>query len=169
MLQSFCNCLSDSVTGANTPELNVCLLLSRPAPSPSTECCSFLRSLLPNCPGCMQEAQAALLGKDDDLAVLRREMQALRAQLKKTPDSAACRSTTHNSAPEANGQPSSSLLKPHPDADKPRKGASAGAAESGLPSPSLPATPHSPVDSPRGATLPPSGSLLPPSCPPSHA
>ena len=102
----------------------------------------------------MQEAQAALLAKDDDLAMLRQDLQALRTQLKRTPDSAAqsatCQAAARDSAAEAGGRPSSSSLKPDPDADNSRKSEGAGAAESGLPSPSLPATPHSPVDSPKG-------------------
>ena len=106
----------------------------------------------------MQEAQAALLAKDDDLAMLRQDLQALKTQLKKTDSaaqSATGQSAAHNSAAEANGQPSSSSLKPDQDTDKSGNGEGAGAAESGLPSPSLPATPHSPVDSPRGAPPPP--------------
>ena len=117
----------------------------------------------------MQEAQAALLAKDDDLAMLRQDLQALRTQLKRTPDSAAqsatCQAAARDSAAEAGGRPSSSSLKPDPDADNSRKSEGAGAAESGLPSPSLPATPHSPVDSPKGVVHqnPP-----PPPLPPPH-
>ena len=88
--------------------------------------------------------------------MLRREVQALKTQLRKAADSAAqstCQSSPHVSVAEANGQPSS-FLKPDSDADKSRKGQSTGAADSGLPSPSLPATPHSPADSPRGAPPP---------------
>ena len=111
----------------------------------------------------MQEAQAALLAKEDDLAMLRQDLQALRTQLKRASDSAAQSATGqhsagHTSAAQTKGQ-SSSSLKPDQEANTHRKAESAGIAESGLPSPSLPATPHSPVDSPRGetaaASLPP--------------
>ena len=99
--------------------------------------------------------------------MLRREVQALKTQLKKALDSAAQPVTgAHNSTQaEAVGQPSSSALKPDPDADRLRKAGSSGAAESGLPSPSLPATPHSPVDSPRGDVTSPAP-LLPHCHPP---
>lgn len=94
--------------------------------------------------------------------MLRREVQALKTQLKKSLDSAAQSLDAHNSTSEADGQPSSSSSKPDPDADRLRKAGSAAAAESGLPSPSLPATPHSPVDSPRGDALPCNPVPLPP-------
>lgn len=86
--------------------------------------------------------------------MLRRDLQELTAQLKKAPDSAAQPATDlHPAAPnagaEARGQPSV-LSKPGHDMEKSAKAGTGGVGESGLPSPSLPGTPHSPGDSPTG-------------------
>ena len=100
-----------------------------------------------------QEAQAALLAKDDELAMLRRDMHLLRAQAKQPQASSAQPSAAHashaqDSAVEAQLQASSSRPA---EPSRPKQADSAlGVGESGLPSPSLPATPLSPGGSPRG-------------------
>ena len=105
-----------------------------------------------------QEAQAALLAKDDELAMLRRDMHILRAQAKQpqasapqpsaAQPSAAHVSHAQDSAAEAQPQASSSRAA---EPSRPKQADSAlGVGESGLPSPSLPATPLSPGGSPRG-------------------
>ncbi|KAL3130258.1 Coiled-coil domain-containing protein 57 [Trebouxia sp. C0009 RCD-2024] len=102
------------------------------------------------------EAQAALLAKEDELAMLRRDLQEVTTRLQKqSPDSAAQpaaaqQSAAHRAAAEAKGQHSSPMKHDAKDVQRSRKAETAGVAESGLPSPSLPATPHSPVDSPPG-------------------
>ena len=100
---------------------------------------------------CMQEAQAALLAKEDELAMLRRDLQELTAQLQKQssdsaaqPDISQQSAAAHSTGTESKAQHS----PPKPDAKDTQRSRKAG--ESGLPSPSLPATPHSPVDSPQG-------------------
>ncbi len=105
-----------------------------------------------------QEAQAALLAKDDELAMLWRDMHLLRAQAKQpqasppqpssAQPSAAHASHAQDSAAEA--QPQASSSRPA-EPRRPKQADSAlGVGESGLPSPSLPATPLSPGGSPRG-------------------
>lgn len=108
-------------------------------------------------PACMQEAQAALLAKEDELAMLRRDLQGLTTQLQKqSPDSAAQpaadqQSAAHSAPAEAKAQHSSPVKHDAKDVQRSRKATeTAGVAESGLPSPSLPATPCSPVDSTPG-------------------
>lgn len=113
----------------------------------------------------MQEAQAALLAKEDDLVMLRRELLSLKAQLHKPSDSATLPTKPHPSAAqhaaahhsasaESKAQPSSSG-KPdlHQGSNKSRGAESAEVGDSGLPSLSLPATPHSPGGSPRGESF----------------
>ncbi len=113
----------------------------------------------------MQEAQAALLAKEDELAMLRRDLQEVTTQLKKqSQDSAAQpvahqQSAAHSAAAETKAQRSSPSKPDAKDVHRSRKAESAGAAESGLPSPSLPASPHSPPDSPSGDPA-----FTPPSC-----
>jgi len=105
-----------------------------------------------------QEAQAALLAKDDELAMLRRDMHLLRAQAKQPQASAPQPSSAQPSAAHAShaqdsaaeAQPQASSSRPA-EPSRPKQADSAlGIGESGLPSPSLPATPLSPGGSPRG-------------------
>lgn len=116
----------------------------------------LLDAIVEQWPTCMQEAQAALLAKEDELAMLRRDLQEVTTRLQKqSPDSAAQpaaaqQSAAHRAAAEAKGQHSSPMKHDAKDVQRSRKAETAGVAESGLPSPSLPATPHSPVDSPPG-------------------
>ncbi|KAL0055812.1 hypothetical protein WJX82_004604 [Trebouxia sp. C0006] len=104
------------------------------------------------------EAQAALLGKDDELAMLRRDMHLLRAQTKQPQASAPRPSSAQPSAVHAShaqdsaaeAQPQASSSRPA-EPSRPKQADSAlGIGESGMPSPSLPATPLSPGGSPRG-------------------
>jgi len=98
------------------------------------------------------------LGKDDELAMLRRDMHLLRAQTKQPQASAPRPSSAQPSAVHAShaqdsaaeAQPQASSSRPA-EPRRPKQADSAlGVGESGLPSPSLPATPLSPGGSPRG-------------------
>ena len=112
---------------------------------------------------CGQEAQAMLLAKDDELTMLKRDLHHLRAQAKqKAQESAAQPSSAqpsatqasgaHESATQAQAQAKALSSRPEEEASRSKKvGSAAGVGESGLPSPSLPATPHSPGASPRGS------------------
>ena len=97
-----------------------------------------------------------LLAKEDDLTMLKRDLHLLRAQAKKAHESApqpspAQKSGAHESATQARAKALSS--RPEEEASRSKKaGSAAGVGESGLPSPSLPATPHSPGASPRGSS-----------------
>ena len=101
-----------------------------------------------------------LLAKDDELTMLKRDLHHLRAQAKqKAQESAAQPSSAQPSATQASGahesatQTQAKAVSSRPEeADRPKKtGSAVGVGESGLPSPSLPATPHSPGASPRGS------------------
>ncbi|DBA83216.1 TPA: hypothetical protein ACH3X2_006730 [Trebouxia sp. C0005] len=104
------------------------------------------------------EAQAALLAKDDELAMLRWDMHLLRAQAKQLQASAPQPSSaqppadhaSHAQDSAAEAQPQASSSRPA-EPSKPKQGGSAlGVGDSGLLSPSLPTTPLSPGGSPRG-------------------
>ncbi|DBA74086.1 TPA: Coiled-coil domain-containing protein 57 [Trebouxia sp. C0004] len=99
------------------------------------------------------EAQAALLAKDDELAMLRQDMHLLRAQAKQPQASAPGLSSGQLSAAQdsaADAQPQASSSRPAEPSRPMQADSALGVRESGLPSPSLPATPLSPGGSPRG-------------------
>ena len=119
----------------------------------------------------MQEAQSSLLAKDDDLMLLRQELQHLKAQ-HSTSAQSHMHGTLHRQDAEArtqhgqdaeartqHGQGAEARTQHRQDAEAGRAEGPSGTAESaqgraagqsGLPSPSLPATPHSPGGSPKG-------------------
>ena len=106
----------------------------------------------------MQEAQSSLLAKDDDLLILKQELSRFKAQQSKSAQSH--QHGTQNIEAHAQHRQDAKAPTPH------RQGAETGSAEgpvgtaesaqsrpageSGLPSPSLPASPHSPGGSPKG-------------------
>ena len=109
----------------------------------------------------MQEAQSSLLAKDDDLMLLRQELQHLKAQHSRSAQS-HMQGTRHRqdaAARTQHGQDAEARTQHRQDAEAGRAEGPSGTAqsaqgraagESGLPSPSLPATPHSPGGSPQG-------------------
>lgn len=93
------------------------------------------------------------MAKDDELAMLRRDMHLLRAQAKQPQASAPQPSSAQPSAAQdsaAEAQPQASSSRPAEPSRPKQADIALGAGESGLPSPSLPATPLSPGGSPRG-------------------
>ena len=97
---------------------------------------------------CIQEAQGSLLAKDDELVVLQKELRQLKAQARKpTQDSAPQPSPAHHAIVKDQAHPSSSA-----EDESARVKQSQGVGESGLPSPSLPATPRSQGGSPAGTS-----------------
>lgn len=104
----------------------------------------------------MQEAQSSVLAKEDELAALKQELQTVKAQQSvkaqqrdnSESDSAQAQAWPgQHSAAGTSGRAQGGL---HSRANVAQGRA---VADSGLPSPSLPATPHSPAGSPQGELL----------------
>ena len=106
----------------------------------------------------LQEAQAALLAKDDELTTLQHEVRHAKAQAKRAQDSASQASPAQHATVVDQAQPSKpagneSSNNESSKTESSRAKPGQGNWESGLPSPSLPATPKSQGGSPSGTLL----------------